>query len=100
MDLERKGIKALAKEASLLPQEELLQVIAGQSDLKIGIPKEISLQEKRVAISPEAVALIVAHGHQVVVESGAGDHSFYSDVDYSDAGAQVVHDKKQVFGWV
>ena len=69
MDLERKGIKALAKEASLLPQEELLQVIAEQSDLKIGIPK-VSLQEKRVAISPEAVALIVAHGHQVIVESG------------------------------
>lgn len=97
MDLERKGIKALAKEASLLPQEELLQVIAEQSDLKIGIPKEVSLQEKRVAISPEAVALIVAHGHQVIVESGAGDFSFYSDVDYSEAGAQVVHDKKQVF---
>lgn len=98
MDLERKGIKALAKEASLLPQEELLQVIAGQSDLKIGIPREVSLQEKRVAISPEAVALIVAHGHQVIVESGAGDLSFYSDIDYSESGAQVVHDKKQVFG--
>lgn len=97
MDLERKGIKALAKEASLLPQEELLQVIAGQSDLSIGIPKEVSLQEKRVAISPEAVALIVAHGHQVVVESGAGDLSFYSDIDYSEAGAQVVQDKKKVF---
>ena len=72
METERKAIKALAKEASLLPQEELLQVLAGQKDLTIGIPKEISLQEKRVALVPEAVALLVAHGHQVLIESGAG----------------------------
>ena len=72
MDSQREGIKALAREAALLPKEELLQVKAGSSDLLIGIPKETSLQEKRVAITPEAVALLVAHGHQVVVESGAG----------------------------
>ena len=45
METGRKAIKALAKEASLLPQEELLQVLASQEDLTIGIPKEISLQE-------------------------------------------------------
>ena len=72
MDTGRKAIKALAKEAALLPQEELLQVKAGQEDLTIGIPKETSLQEKRVALVPEAVALLVAHGHEVLVESEAG----------------------------
>ena len=86
----------MAKEASLLPKEELLQVKAGSSDLVIGIPKETSLQEKRVAITPEAVALLVAHGHQVVVETGAGDLSYYKDVDYSEAGAKIVHDRKEV----
>ncbi len=96
MDSQREGIKALAKEASLLPKEELLQVKAGSSDLVIGIPKETSLQEKRVAITPEAVALLVAHGHQVVVETGAGDLSYYKDVDYSEAGAKIVHDRKEV----
>ena len=49
METGRKAIKSLAKEASLLPQEELLQVLESQDDLVIGIPKEISLQEKRVA---------------------------------------------------
>ena len=75
METGRKAIKALAKEASLLPQEELLQVLASQEDLTIGIPKEISLQEKRVALVPEAVALLVAHGHEVLVEAGAGEES-------------------------
>ncbi len=97
METERKAIKALAKEASLLPQEELLQVLAGQKDLTIGIPKEISLQEKRVALVPEAVALLVAHGHQVLIESGAGEDSNFSDIDYSESGARIIHERKQVF---
>ena len=96
MDSQREGIKALAREAALLPKEELLQVKAGSSDLLIGIPKETSLQEKRVAITPEAVALLVAHGHQVVVESGAGELSYYTDIDYSEAGARIEHDRKEV----
>ena len=97
METGRKAIKALAKEASLLPQEELLQVLAGQKDLTIGIPKEISLQEKRVALVPEAVALLVAHGHQVLIESGAGEDSNFSDIDYSESGARIIHERKQVF---
>ena len=97
METGRKAIKALAKEASLLPQEELLQVLASQEDLTIGIPKEISLQEKRVALVPEAVALLVAHGHEVLVEAGAGENSNFTDIDYSESGARIVHDRKQVF---
>ena len=97
METGRKAIKALAKEASLLPQEELLQVLASQEDLTIGIPKEISLQEKRVALVPEAVALLVAHGHEVLVEAGAGENSNFTDIDYSESGARIIHDRKQVF---
>ncbi|MEY3010680.1 MAG: hypothetical protein RLZZ314_1322 [Bacteroidota bacterium] len=97
MDSGRKAIKALAREAALLPQEELLQVKAGQADLTIGIPAETSLQEKRVALVPEAVALLVAHGHQVLVETQAGAESQFSDSDYSEAGARIVYDRRQVF---
>jgi len=97
METGRKAIKALAKEASLLPKEELLQVLESQDDLIIGIPKEISLQEKRVALVPEAVALLVAHGHEVLVEAGAGEKSNFTDIDYSESGARIVHDRKQVF---
>ena len=97
METGSKAIKALAKEASLLPQEELLQVLASQDDLTIGIPKERSLQEKRVALVPEAVALLVAHGHEVLIESQAGEESGFSDIDYSESGARIIHNRKQVF---
>ena len=97
MDTGRKAIKALAKEAALLPQEELLQVKAGQESLTIGLPKETSLQEKRVALVPEAVALLVAHGHEVLVESEAGMLSHFTDIDYSESGARIIYDRKQVF---
>ena len=97
MDSGRKAIKALAREAALLPQEELLHAKQGHAELTIGIPAETSLQEKRVALVPEAVALLVAHGHQVLVETQAGAEAQFSDNDYSESGAQIVYDRRQVF---
>ena len=93
MDTGRKAAKALAREAALLPQEELLEAKKGQAELTIGIPAETSLQEKRVALVPEAVALLAAHGHQVLVETQAGANAQFSDNDYSEAGARIVYDK-------
>ena len=60
MDSQREGIKALAREAALLPKEELLQVKAGSSDLVIGIPKENLFQEKRICLTPDAAAAKIA----------------------------------------
>lgn len=97
MNEKRKGIESLAREAALLPQEELLQVQKRGSELVIGIPKEESLQEKRVALVPEAVALLAARGHQVLIETGAGEQAHYSDSDYSESGARIVYDRRQVF---
>lgn len=92
-----KRIQSLAREAALLPQEEVLQISARNQELVIGIPKEESLQEKRVALVPEAVALLVARGHQVLIESGAGDQAHFQDNDYSESGAHIVYDRRQVF---
>lgn len=92
-----KRIQSLAREAALLPQEEVLQISERNSELVIGIPKEESFQEKRVALVPEAVALLVARGHQVLVESGAGAQAHYRDTDYSESGARIVYDRRQVF---
>jgi alanine dehydrogenase len=97
MESTRSGIKSLAREASLLPQEELLLAPKRGRELVIGIPKEDSLQEKRVALVPEAVALLVARGHQVLVETGAGLQAHYTDADYSEAGARIVYDRRQAF---
>ena len=81
----------------LLPQEEKLEVSRQRSDLFIGIPKETSYQERRICLTPDAVNSLTAHGHRVMIESGAGESSSYSDKEYSDAGAEITMDTKKVF---
>ncbi len=90
-------LKSLMTEGTLLPQEEMLAVAFKKGKLKIGIPKETSFQENRVALIPEAVQLLVNNGHHVMIESKAGEKSQYSDNDYSEAGAEITVDRKAVF---
>lgn len=90
-------LKSLMKEGSLLPQEEMLAIGRKKGRLMIGIPKETTYQENRVALNPEAVQLLVSNGHQIVVETGAGKNASYEDVDYSEAGADIAYDKEEVF---
>jgi alanine dehydrogenase len=63
----------------------------------IGVPKEIKLQEHRVALLPSAVYQLCKRGHQVVVERSAGAGSGYRDADYESAGAELTSDHKAVF---
>ncbi|MFN3844457.1 MAG: alanine dehydrogenase [Paracoccaceae bacterium] len=65
--------------------------------MKIGCPKEIKPQEFRVGMTPDAVRDAVAHGHAVLVETGAGVGSGFSDADYATAGAQIAPDAETVF---
>lgn len=82
----------------LLPQEEKLEITKNKSELFIGIPKETSFQERRICLTPDAVNSLVFQGHRVMIESGAGESSSYSDKEYSDAGAEITKDTKKVFG--
>jgi alanine dehydrogenase len=84
--------------AQLLPQEETLELIREKGELFIGLPKETYFQEKRICLTPDAVGAIVAHGHKVLLESGAGEAAGFSDSDYNEAGAQISKDTKKVFG--
>lgn len=77
--------------------EETLDVKPKGVELFIGIPKETSFQENRVALTPEAVNVLVVNGHRVVMESGSGEGASYSDTDYSEAGAKITRSKKEVF---
>jgi alanine dehydrogenase len=90
-------LKALLKESSLLPKEETLEIRRKQGSIKIGIPKEISFQEHRVPLSPEAISLLVSHGNEVLIETGSGEKASYSDNDYSEAGAQIAYSHEDVF---
>ncbi|WP_299677678.1 alanine dehydrogenase [uncultured Dokdonia sp.] len=83
--------------AQLLPQEETLEIAKKKGDLFIGIPKEAHFQERRVCLTPDAVAALTANGHRVLIESKAGKGARYSDKDYSEAGAEVTNDTAKVF---
>ena len=82
----------------LLPQEEMLEITRKQGNLFIGIPKEIHFQEKRVCLTPDAITAIIANGHRIIVEKGAGNEAGFSDTEYSEAGAQMTSDTRKVFG--
>ena len=92
-----KKSKNIATFTGLLPQEEMLEVKKHFKSLYIGIPKEISYQENRVSLSPDAVALLVSNGHKIVIEKGAGVNANFSDEDYSDSGATIVYNIKDVY---
>ena len=85
------------KTTSFVVREFLLKVNKVHSSLTIGIPKENARFEKRLALTPEAVALLVDAGHKVILEAGAGEQINYSDTYYADSGAIVVDSRAQVF---
>ncbi len=77
--------------------EETLDIKPQGAKLHIGIPKEIAFQENRIALTPDAVGVLVANDHAVVVEHNAGEGSHYTDKDYSEAGAKIVYDRTEIF---
>jgi alanine dehydrogenase len=77
--------------------EEKLDIKPKKGTLFIGIPKEDSFNENRIALTPDAVSVIVANGHEVWVESNAGEGANFTDIDYSEAGAKICTSKQQVF---
>jgi alanine dehydrogenase len=64
----------------------------------VGVPREIKDNEFRVGLTPSAVRELVAHGHKVVVQSGAGEAIDLDDVAYQAVGAEIVADAAAVFG--
>lgn len=82
--------------SQLMPQEERLEVVQSKSSLHIGIPKETSFQERRIALTPDGVASLIAHGHRILIEKGAGEEANYLDKDYVEAGAEICYEKDKV----
>ena len=90
-------LKTLMQQGKFLPKEEMLEIERKKGSLIIGIPKELSFQERRVALVPEAVALLVANGHHVMIETLAGEGSNFTDNDYSEAGAEITQSRSAIY---
>jgi alanine dehydrogenase len=78
-------------------QPERLAILNRPNKLYIGVPREVTLHENRVALVPSSVRTLVGHGHRILIESDAGLRAHFSDHDYSEAGAEIVHSPEQVY---
>lgn len=81
----------------IYPKESMVKIKNSKNSLLIGLPAESAAQEKRVVLTPDAIALLVNNGQEVLVEANAGKESKFTDQEYSDAGAKVVYSAKEAF---
>ena len=81
---------ACRSNVGVAPQEQLLGIKPGSRHLSIGLPAEHNGGEKRFPLTPEGVALLTREGFAVLIERGAGEGIKYSDLHYTEAGAQAV----------
>jgi alanine dehydrogenase len=84
-------------EGQFSTQEELAEMHLRSERLFIGIPKESILQENRIALVPVAVHVLVSRGYRILIESGTGVKSNFSDRDFTEMGAEIAYSKEQVY---
>lgn len=85
-------------QAGLATMPRRLDVEAPRQMLRIGVPREVSNEERRVALAPSGVETLVADGHEVFVEAKAGAGAHFADQEYADAGATVVEGPEALYG--
>jgi alanine dehydrogenase len=90
-------LKELAMQSAIAPKESPFAIQQKTNNTSIGLPKELSNQENRIALTPEAVSLLTKNNLEVMVETGAGEKSNFTDQQYANAGARIVYSHKEVF---
>ncbi|MEM0963305.1 MAG: alanine dehydrogenase [Bacteroidota bacterium] len=95
--MEIPAIQGLKVESALLPLEKPAAVGERQQRLCIGVPSEVDNDERRVALAPYAASILVAAGHEVRIQSGAGEEAQFADVEYADVGCDVVESPAEVY---
>ncbi len=93
----KSGFSELARQASMQPKEALLEVKKPKHTLCIGVPRETTLQEHRVSLTPSSVNLLVNNGNEVWMETGAGKEAKFTDKAYSEAGAKICYTREEVY---
>ena len=97
MNTRTKSGKVSFENTVFMPKEEHLETAVKNRRITIGIPSDIQDDEKRVALTPEAVSLLVENDNEVIVQSGAGLGSNYTDKDYSENGAIISDSPARVY---
>ena len=82
---------------AFMPKEEHLETAVRNRRISIGIPSDNKDEEKRVALTPEAVNLLVESNNEVIVQKGAGVGAKYSDKDYIENGAIISDSPARVY---
>lgn len=95
--MEIPSIQGFGTERLLVPLEQPAAIREQQRTLRIGIPKEVSNEERRVALAPYGAAILAAAGHQVAVERSAGEQAYFEDTEYADVGVDVVRDPAELY---
>ncbi|NQW27956.1 MAG: alanine dehydrogenase [Flammeovirgaceae bacterium] len=93
----KSGFKEMGRAVALYPQEKPLKKDKSTASLSISVPLETAMEENRVSLKPESVEILVQNGHQVFVEASAGNSANFTDNDYSEVGARIVYDRKEIF---
>lgn len=91
------GFKEVLAQSGLMTQEALVWTKQNAKSLFIGLPREVSMQEHRISLTPDAVGLLIRNGHRVLIETGAGNGAKFTDNQYSEAGAQIVYSTEELF---
>lgn len=92
-----KNFKGITEKLGLLPQEQAVMTAQKKGKLFIGLPKERTFDENRIGLTPDAVEMLVANGHQVIVEHDAGKACGFYDHLYSEAGGEISKNTEEVF---
>lgn len=82
---------------AFMPKEEQLETAIKRKKISIGVASDKKNDEKRVALTPEAVNILVENGNEVIVQKGAGSGANYSDRDYTENGAVITESLARVF---
>ncbi|HET6569522.1 MAG TPA: alanine dehydrogenase [Rhodothermales bacterium] len=96
--MEIPALKGLTMERGLMTMEKPLLTREQHTTLRIGVPREVSNEERRVALAPSGVGALAADGHEVFVEKGAGQQAHFSDNSYMEAGAEIVDSAAALYG--
>ncbi len=97
MNEKGKGYFSQFTSEQLVPKEELMKTAFDKSKLVIGVPRELSENEKRVPLVPNAVQLLTDQGHQVLVEEYAGASAHFTNQEYAEAGAIMTSGSKEIY---